>query len=128
MKNCRRSGRPCLFADIAHIAGMVVAGLHPSPIGHAEIVTTTTHKTLRGAAWRHDSVHGSQGQIHRQKCCSRETQGDRWSTSSRPKRFAFLEALQPEFKEYQKRIVANASVLAQALTQEGLRIVTGANR
>lgn len=113
-----------LFADIAHIAGMVVAGLHPSPIGHAEIVTTTTHKTLRGP--RGGMILCTEARAKSiDKVLFPGNQGGPLVHVIASKAVAFLEALQPEFKEYQKRIVANASVLAQALTQEGLRIVTG---
>jgi glycine hydroxymethyltransferase len=113
-----------LFADIAHIAGMVATGLHPSPIPHAEIVTTTTHKTLRGP--RGGMILCTEARAKSiDKVLFPGNQGGPLVHVIASKAVAFLEALQPEFKEYQKRIVANAAVLAQALTQEGLRIVTG---
>lgn len=113
-----------LFADIAHIAGMVATGLHPSPIPHAEIVTTTTHKTLRGP--RGGLILCTEARAKSiDKVLFPGNQGGPLVHVIASKAVAFLEALRPEFKEYQKRILANASVLAQALTEEGLRIVTG---
>lgn len=113
-----------LMADIAHIAGMVVAGIHPSPVPHADIVTTTTHKTLRGPrggmilckepfAKTVDKVLFPGGQ------------GGPLVHIIAAKAVSFKEALQPSFSEYQQRIVENAKTLAAALTEEGLRIVTG---
>lgn len=113
-----------LMADIAHIAGLVVTGLHPSPVPHADIVTTTTHKTLRGPrggmilckeAWAKniDKVLFPGGQ------------GGPLVHVIAAKAVSFLEALRPQFKEYQSNIVANAKVLAESLAGEGLRIVTG---
>lgn len=113
-----------LFADIAHIAGMVAAGLHPSPVPHADVVTTTTHKTLRGP--RGGMILCKEPMAKAiDKVLFPGNQGGPLVHVIASKAVAFLEALQPEFKEYQKQIVANASVLAEALTQEGLRIVTG---
>ncbi|MCI0416986.1 serine hydroxymethyltransferase [bacterium] len=113
-----------LMADIAHIAGLVVTGLHPSPVPHADIVTTTTHKTLRGPrggmilckeAWAKniDKVLFPGGQ------------GGPLVHVIAAKAVSFLEALQPSFAEYQKDIISNAKVLAESLAAEGLRIVTG---
>jgi glycine hydroxymethyltransferase len=113
-----------LFADIAHIAGLVAAGLHPSPIGHAQIVTTTTHKTLRGprsgmilcdADWakRIDSAVFPGGQ------------GGPLMHVIAAKAVALLEASQPGFHDYCAQIVANAQALAQALSERGFSIVSG---
>ena len=113
-----------LFVDMAHIAGLVAAGLHPSPIPYADVVTTTTHKTLRGPrggmilcreelAKKIDSAifPGSQGGplLH----------------IIAAKAVALGEALKPEFKTYQGRIVENAAVLAQSLTDAGFDLVSG---
>ncbi len=113
-----------LFADIAHIAGLVASGLHPSPIGQAHIVTTTTHKTLRGprgglilcdADWarRIDSAVFPGGQ------------GGPLMHVIAAKAVAFLEAAQPAFREYSARIVENARALATELGRRGFRIVAG---
>ena len=113
-----------LFADFAHIAGLVAAGLHPSPIPHAEIVTTTTHKTLRGP--RGGMILCKESSA---KNVDRVTfpgnQGGPLVHVIASKAVAFKEALEPSFKEYQKSIVANAKSLAGSLKEEGLRIVTG---
>jgi glycine hydroxymethyltransferase len=113
-----------LMADIAHIAGLVVAGLHPSPVPHADIVTTTTHKTLRGP--RGGMILCKEPQAKNvDKVLFPGGQGGPLVHVIAAKAVSFLEALQPSFAEYQKNIVANAKVLAEALTGEGLRIVTG---
>ncbi|ERG67288.1 MULTISPECIES: serine hydroxymethyltransferase [Exiguobacterium] len=113
-----------LMVDMAHIAGLVAAGLHPNPVEHAHFVTTTTHKTLRGPRG---------GMI----LCKEEfakaidksifpgIQGGPLMHVIAAKAVAFGEALQPEFKEYQAQVIKNAQVLAQGLEEEGLRIVSG---
>ena len=113
-----------LMADIAHIAGLVAAGLHPSPIHHAEIVTTTTHKTLRGPRGGMILCKESQAK-NIDKVLFPGNQGGPLVHVIAAKAVAFLEALQPEFKTYQQKIVENAKVLAETLVGEGLRIVTG---
>jgi glycine hydroxymethyltransferase len=113
-----------LMADIAHIAGLVAAGLHPSPIHHAEIVTTTTHKTLRGPRGGMILCKESQAK-NIDKVLFPGNQGGPLVHVIAAKAVAFLEALQPEFKNYQQKIVENAKVLAETLVGEGLRIVTG---
>jgi glycine hydroxymethyltransferase len=113
-----------LMADIAHIAGLVAAGLHPSPIPHAEIVTTTTHKTLRGPRGGMILCKESQAK-NIDKVLFPGNQGGPLVHVIAAKAVSFLEALQPEFKKYQKNIVENAKVLAETLVGEGLRIVTG---
>ena len=110
--------------DMAHIAGLVAAGLHESPVPDADIVTTTTHKTLRGPRG---------GMILCKDEFAKEV--DRWvfpGTQGGPlmhviagKAAAFKEALQPEFKEYQKQIVKNAAALAKALNDKGFNLVSG---
>lgn len=113
-----------LMADIAHIAGLVVAGLHPSPVPHAEIVTTTTHKTLRGPRGGMILCKESHAKTI-DKITFPGNQGGPLVHVIASKAVAFLEALQPSFTEYQKHIVANAKILAETLKDEGFRIVTG---
>lgn len=112
------------MADMAHIAGLVAAGLHPSPVPHADFVTTTTHKTLRGPRG---------GMI----LCRRElaesvdkaifpgTQGGPLMHIIAAKAVAFKEALQREFVDYQEKVVENATVLAKELIKRGYRLTTG---
>ena len=123
----RRAADACgavVMADIAHIAGLVAAGLHPSPVPHAEFVTTTTHKTLRGP--RGGMV---MCQAKWQKELDRITfpgiQGGPLVHVIAAKAVSFKEALAPEFKAYQRQIVANARALAETLTGEGWRLVSG---
>jgi glycine hydroxymethyltransferase len=113
-----------MVVDMAHIAGLVAAGLHPNPVPHAEIVTSTTHKTLRGprgglilAREAHAKVLNSQ--------IFPGIQGGPLEHVIAGKAVAFQEALQPAFKEYQRRIVENAQVLAEGLKAAGLRLVSG---
>ena len=113
-----------LFADIAHIAGLVVAGLHPSPVGHAHIVTSTTHKTLRGPrgglilcdeAWKkkiNSAVFPG-------------LQGGPLMHVIAAKAVAFKEALAPAFKDYCRQIIINADVLARSLQEKGFHVVSG---
>src|SRR5258708_30291433 len=113
-----------MFADIAHIAGPVVAGLHPSPVPFAEYVTTTTHKTLRGPRG---------GLILCQEEYAKEidrrlfpgVQGGPLVHIIAAKAVAFGEALRDDFKEYQRQILANAKALCAELQEQGLRIVSG---
>ncbi|HEX6291481.1 MAG TPA: serine hydroxymethyltransferase [Herpetosiphonaceae bacterium] len=115
-----------LWADIAHIAGLVAAGLHPSPIPHAHFTTSTTHKTLRGP--RGGLILSSQ-EIAETYNLNRTVfpgvQGGPLMHVIAAKAAAFGEALQPEWKDYQRRIVENARALADRLTQHGLRLVSG---
>ena len=113
-----------LMADIAHIAGLVAADLHPSPIPFADIVTTTTHKTLRGP--RGGMILCKEAHAKNvDKVLFPGGQGGPLVHVIAAKAVSFLEALQPSFKEYQRNIVTNAKVLAETLAGEGLRIVTG---
>ncbi len=113
-----------LMADIAHIAGLVAAGLHPSPIGLAHYVTTTTHKTLRGPRGGMIMCLAADA-----KAIDRTVfpgiQGGPLMHVIAAKAVAFGEALQPDFRTYQSRVIENARVLAAALAAEGLRIVSG---
>jgi glycine hydroxymethyltransferase len=114
----------CMMVDIAHIAGLVAAGLHPSPIPYADFVTTTTHKTLRGP-------RGGMIMCKEQYAADLDRmvmpgiQGGPLMHIIAAKAVAFKEALAPGFKEYQKRIVENAAALAEALKEKGHRLVAG---
>lgn len=114
-----------LMVDIAHIAGLVAAGLHPSPVPYADVVTTTTHKTLRGPRGGlilcRDAEFGKQFN----KAVFPGVQGGPLMHVIAAKAVALGEALKPEFKEYQQQIIKNAAVLADTLSKDGFRIVTG---
>ena len=113
-----------LMVDMAHIAGLVAAGLHPSPIPHADFVTTTTHKTLRGP--RGGAVFCKEPYAKDlDRIVFPGIQGGPLMHVIAAKAVCFLEALQPEFREYQKQILANAHALAETLVAEGFRIVSG---
>lgn len=115
-----------LWADIAHIAGLVAAGLHPSPIPYAHFTTTTTHKTLRGP--RGGLILSSAAlaeEYNLNRAVFPGVQGGPLMHVVAAKAAAFGEALQPEWKEYQRRIVENAGALAKGLDQRGMRLVSG---
>ena len=113
-----------LMVDMAHIAGMVAAGLHPSPFPHADFVTTTTHKTLRGP--RGGAVFcKEQYAKDLDKIVFPGIQGGPLMHVIAAKAVCFQEALQPEFAQYQKQILANAHEMAETLAAEGFRIVSG---
>ena len=114
-----------LMVDIAHIAGLVAAGLHPSPVPYADVVTTTTHKTLRGP--RGGMILCKDAEFGKQfnKAVFPGIQGGPLMHVIAAKAVALGEALQPSFKEYAKQVVKNAAVLADELTKDGFRIVTG---
>src|SRR5262249_14713368 len=113
-----------LLADIAHIAGLVVADLHPSPVPHADFVTTTTHKTLRGPRG---------GLVLCKEKYAKEIdsqtfpgiQGGPLMHVIAAKAVCFQEALQPAFKQYQQQIVLNAKALAEGMKRNGFRLVSG---
>ncbi len=113
-----------LMADIAHIAGLVATGLHPSPFPHAHFVTSTTHKTLRGPRGGVVMCHEEYASAV-DKAVFPGLQGGPLMHVIAAKAVAFHEALQPSFKDYQKRIVENARQLAETLILEGLAIVSG---
>lgn len=126
------------IADIAHIAGLVATGLHPSPLPYADIVTSTTHKTLRGprGGLILSDVEGGEFYLPNMSKPKTLTEAiDSWvfpGTQGGPlmhviaaKAVAFKEALQPEFAQYQRQIVANAQTLAQVLIEEGFKLVSG---
>ncbi len=114
-----------LMADIAHIAGLVAAGVHPSPLPHAHVVTSTTHKTLRGP--RSGVILSDDLDLGKRidKMIFPGTQGGPLEHVIAGKAVAFFEALQPEFKVYSQQIVANARALAHALIERGYRVVSG---
>jgi len=119
-----RSVSARMFADIAHIAGLVVAGLHPSPVPHADYVTTTTHKTLRGPrAGLILCKEEHAKEIDRKLFPG--VQGGPLVHIIAAKAVAFGEALRADFKEYQRQIVMNAKALASELQEQGLRLVSG---
>ena len=114
-----------LFVDMAHIAGLVAAGLHPSPVPYADVVSTTTHKTLRGP--RGGMLLCNDPDIAKKlnSAIFPGSQGGPLEHIIAAKAVALGEALKPEFKEYQAQIVKNASVLAQAILDGGLDLVSG---
>ncbi|ESR23265.1 serine hydroxymethyltransferase [Lutibaculum baratangense] len=114
-----------LMVDMAHIAGLVAAGAHPSPIPHAHVVTTTTHKTLRGP--RGGMVLTNDGDIAKKinSAVFPGLQGGPLMHVIAAKAVAFGEALQPEFKAYSRQIIENARVLAGSLSEAGLDLVAG---
>ena len=113
-----------VMADIAHIAGLVAAGLHPSPVPHCEFVTTTTHKTLRGPRGGMVLCRESWAK-EVDKAVFPGVQGGPLMHVVAAKAVAFKEALAPEWKAYQRQIVANAAALAKTLQGEGFRLVSG---
>lgn len=113
-----------LMVDMAHIAGLVAAGLHPNPVPYAHFTTTTTHKTLRGPRGGMILCSEEYAKIV-DKAIFPGTQGGPLMHVIAAKAVSFHEALQPEFKEYQKQIVKNAAALAKTLTDNGLRLVSG---
>jgi glycine hydroxymethyltransferase len=119
-----RKADALLMVDMAHIAGLVAAELHPSPFPHADFVTTTTHKTLRGP--RGGAVF-SKAQFAKDldKIVFPGVQGGPLMHVIAAKAVCFHEALQPEFREYQAQIIANAKVLCETIASEGFRIVSG---
>ena len=113
-----------LLADMAHIAGLVAGGVHPSPVPHAQIVTSTTHKSLRGP--RGAFILSTQEHARAlDRSVFPVNQGGPFMAAILAKAVCFGEALQPGFAVYAQRIVDNAQALAAALTAEGFRIVTG---
>jgi glycine hydroxymethyltransferase len=112
------------FVDMAHIAGLVAAGVHPSPVPHADVVSTTTHKTLRGPRG---------GLVLCRAALAKEidkltfpgTQGGPLVHTIAAKAVCLKEAMEPSFKEYQKQIVANAKAMADAISKRGFRVVAG---
>ncbi|MCQ2554939.1 MAG: serine hydroxymethyltransferase [Clostridia bacterium] len=114
-----------LMVDIAHIAGLVVAGLHPSPFPYADVVTTTTHKTLRGPRGGMIlSNREANEKFNFNKAIFPGTQGGPLEHVIAAKAVCFKEALSPEFREYQKQIIKNAKALSEALMKRGVKLVS----
>lgn len=113
-----------MMVDMAHIAGLIAAGLHPSPVPYADVVTTTTHKTLRGP--RGGLILCKEKYAKQiDKAVFPGTQGGPLEHIIAAKAVALGEALKPEFREYQAQILKNAQALAKAMTEEGFRVVSG---
>jgi len=112
------------FVDMAHIAGLVAAGVHPSPVPHADIVSTTTHKTLRGPR---GGMVLSKASFAKEidKLTFPGTQGGPLVHTIAAKAVCFQEAMEPSFIEYQKQVTANAKALANAISRHGFRVVSG---
>jgi glycine hydroxymethyltransferase len=112
------------FVDMAHIAGLVAAGVHPSPVPHADIVSTTTHKTLRGPRGGLVLCRSAYAK-ELDKLTFPGTQGGPLVHTIAAKAVCLKEAMEPTFKEYQKQVVANAKAMAAAVAKQGFRIVSG---
>ena len=113
-----------LFVDMAHIAGLVAAGLHPSPVPYADVVTTTTHKTLRGPRGGIILCKEEHAKAI-DKAVFPGIQGGPLMHVIAAKAVALKEALEPEFRAYQKQVISNAQALAQTLMEKGFTIVSG---
>ena len=114
-----------LLADMAHIAGLVAAGVHPSPVPHCDVVTTTTHKTLRGPRGGLILCRDADFAKKFDKAVFPGTQGGPLEHVIAAKAVAFGEALQPSFRDYSRQVVANAAALAQQLINRGIDVVSG---
>ena len=116
-----------LFVDMAHIAGLVAAGVYPSPLPHAHVVTSTTHKTLRGPRGGIIVAKGIGEEIEKklQSVVFPGIQGGPLMHVIAAKAVAFKEALEPSFKEYQQQVVKNAKAMAKTLIERGYKVVSG---
>ena len=114
-----------LLADMAHIAGLVAAGVHPSPVPHCDVVTTTTHKTLRGPRGGLILCRDAEFAKKFDKAVFPGSQGGPLEHVIAAKAVAFGEALQPSFKAYSQQVVANAAALAEQLIARGIDVVSG---
>lgn len=125
MANIAHENGAYLMVDMAHIAGLIAAGVHPSPVPYADVVTSTTHKTLRGP--RGGIILCKDAEFGKQfnKAIFPGTQGGPLMHVIAGKAVCFGEALKPEFKEYQKKVVENAAALAEGLTKRGINLVSG---
>lgn len=113
-----------LLTDMAHIAGLVAAGVHPSPVPHADFVTTTTHKTLRGPRGGLILMRSAEAKVVNSRVFP-GMQGGPLMHAIAAKAVAFHEAARPEFRAYQEQVVANAQALAEALLERGFDLVSG---
>ena len=125
LANIAHSVGAYLMVDMAHIAGLVAAGEHPSPVPFADVVTTTTHKTLRGPRGGMILTNDEELATKINKAIFPGTQGGPLMHVIAAKAVSFGEALKPEFKDYQHRVVENAKALAEALLAEGFNLVSG---
>lgn len=125
MANIAHENGAYLMVDMAHIAGLIAAGVHPSPIPYADVVTSTTHKTLRGP--RGGIILCKDAEFGKQfnKAIFPGTQGGPLMHVIAGKAVCFGEALKPEYKAYQKKVVENAAALAKGLTSRGINLVSG---
>ena len=124
-----------LFVDMAHVAGLVAAGVYPSPLAHAHVVTSTTHKTLRGPRGgiilAKGQDKGEQDEENDKKMQSKLFTGNQGGTQMHviaAKAVAFKEALEPAFTEYQQQVVKNAQAMAKVIISRGYKIVSGGTR
>src|ERR671925_1478403 len=124
MKQIADSVEATLFVDMAHVAGLVAGGVYPSPIPHADITSTTTQKTLRGA-WGAIILCRADWQKAIDSAVFPGTQGGPLMHAIAAKAVCFGEALRPDFKVYARQVVANAKAMAARLTERGLRLVSG---
>ena len=113
------------LVDMAHFAGLVAGGAHPSPVPHAHIVTSTTHKTLRGPRAGMILSQARNSPRRSTKLFSRACRAARWCTSLRPRQCASARRCSRQFRDYARQVVANAKVLAETLAAEGFRIISG---
>jgi len=126
MAEIARSVGAYFFVDMAHVAGLVAAGMYPNPVPHADVVTSTTHKTLRGPRGGIILARANEELEKKfQSLVFPGTQGGPLMHVIAAKAVAFLEALQPEFKAYQQQVVKNAKAMAAALMARGYKIVSG---
>jgi glycine hydroxymethyltransferase len=114
-----------LMADVAHIAGLCATGVHPSPFPHAHVVTTTTHKTLRGPRGGLIMTNDAELATKLDRKVFPGSQGGPLMHIIAAKAVAFGEALKPQFNGYCRQVVSNAQALAKALTERGYRLCTG---
>jgi glycine hydroxymethyltransferase len=124
LSNIAKTNGALLFVDMAHIAGLVAAGLHPSPVPHADFVSTTTHKTLRGPRGGLVLCRAAFAK-ELDKLTFPGTQGGPLVHIIAAKAVCLTEAMEPAFRDYQRRVVANAAALARGMTSRGFRVVTG---
>src|SRR5690606_777079 len=117
----------CLFVDMAHVAGLVAAGVYPNPLPHAHVVTSTTHKTLRGPRGGIIVAKAPDAELEKklQSIVFPGLQGGPLMHVIAAKAVAFKEALEPAFKEYQQQVVRNAQAMAKAIMARGYKIVSG---
>ncbi|WP_412031664.1 serine hydroxymethyltransferase [Metamycoplasma buccale] len=114
-----------LFADISHISGLIIAGIHPSPSKYADVVMTTTHKTLRGTRGAIIMTNNEDIAKKIDKCVFPGYQGGPLFHQIAAKAVSFYEALQPEFVEYQKQIVNNANAFCNRFIEKGVKVISG---